>query len=106
MNYEAFTTTANSLIKKSYLDVVLSQYRNQISDWDSIIERLSDDYDQSPEAIEYAFASWLLELMEKIKDEPNWFVQNIESKEFDETLAEFDDEMDDEMDEPPDWYGN
>jgi hypothetical protein len=80
--------------KKRYLDEAIKLYRQQIDDWSAVIEGLSNDYDAPHYALEYAFAYWLLELVEKIKEEPGWFVRNFEPKEFEETLAEFTPEPD------------
>lgn len=75
--------------KKRYLDEAIKLYRQQIDDWKLVIESLGNDYDAPDYVIEYAFAYWLLELVEKIKEEPGWFVRNIERSDFEDTLAEF-----------------
>ena len=75
--------------KKRYLDEAIKLYRQQIDDWKLVIESLGNDYDAPSYALEYAFAYWLLELVEKIKEEPGWFVRNIERSDFEDTLAEF-----------------
>jgi len=81
--------------KKRYLDEAIKLYRQQIDDWKLVIEGLQNDYDEAPYyALEYAFAYWLLELVEKIKEEPGWFVRNIERSDFEDTLAEFTPEPD------------
>lgn len=105
MNYETvqnISTIQGISNKQKYLDQFIAHYRQQISEWDEIIECLANEYDAPSYSLEYAFAYWFTELIDEIKDEPFWFIHKINRSKFEDCLEEFTPEPDDHED----WYGN